>query len=409
MYDSCMKSVQRLTEVIEAHDEEKIGARIATYTDKRDHYPPSMKRVLELIDIEMKHRSTVNGEILRIQQDVRQKFVDLESVIKDMDAILDEFAASRKLRDSISTVISTRTDMSDTPASSPASSIVMSRKGSDQGVRTPAARKPRVSSAALPRVARPDNRRYSSTTLTTPTGPSISTLPWNRYGKAPSRTGDIYMRAETPKSERPAVKPRWCSSVNMNDTVVGHNYKPLSLTTPSPYRRSLETSGMARSVSSMSNIPVRSPLSRSSALSPPPSMRPMSTTPAQQARRLASPMNSPATPARNKLPMRPSPRSSTPASSRHAPIAEEDGDSTANEESPVARRATRPPSVLNSSRRSSMLPTPTKRNVSTPNVTPTAPGRGSRMGNDEGRMSRVGDGRMSRSGRESAMDKPGWR
>ena len=110
LYDSCMKSVQKLQQAIDENDEEKILARIATYTDKRDHYLPSMRRVLELIDIEMKHRSTVNGEILRIQQDVRTKVVDLEAVNADMDKILEEFNTARQLRDSISTTLSAQTE-----------------------------------------------------------------------------------------------------------------------------------------------------------------------------------------------------------------------------------------------------------------------------------------------------------
>jgi hypothetical protein len=131
MYDSCMKSIQRLQQAIDDSDEEKLSTRIATYKDKRDHYPPSMRRVLELIDIEMKHRSTVNGEILRIQQDVRLKVEDLEGVTGNMDTILEDFMSSRKLRDSISTVLSARTEASfppsvvDTPNSSPASSAAM--------------------------------------------------------------------------------------------------------------------------------------------------------------------------------------------------------------------------------------------------------------------------------------------
>ena len=410
MYDSCMKSVQRLTEAIEEHDEEKIGARIATYKDKRDHYPPSMKRVLELIDIEMKHRSTVNGEILRIQQDVRQKFIDLESVIKDMDAILDEFTASRKLRDSVSTVFSTRTEASlagsamDTPNSSPASSIVMSRKGSDQGPRMINSKKPRQSSATISKPPLRDNRRYSSVPLGTPNGTHISTLPWNRYASTPSRAMTATpTRSETPKTERPAVKPRWSSDVKLRDTVIGHNFKPLSLTMPSPYKRGTETSprSFSRSASSMSSIPLRSPLSRSSALSPPPSTRTGSTTPAQGRRPLASPMHSPATPAKGKLPMRSTPRSSTPASARQASIVEEDTESGAIEESPIARRAARPPSVANS-RRSSMLPTPKQRTPSTSSLAPSTPGRSiSRL--EEGRTSRV-------SGRQSSMgERPGWR
>jgi hypothetical protein len=409
MYDSCMKSVQRLTEAIEDHDEDKIGARIATYKDKRDHYPPSMKRVLELIDIEMKHRSTVNGEILRIQQDVRQKFVDLESVITDMDAILDEFTASRKLRDSVSTVLSARTEASlagsaiDTPASSPASSVIMSRKGSDQGPRNPTGRKSRQSSASTAKPPVRDNRRYSSVPLGTPSGPHISTLPWNRYASTPSRQAVATpTRSESPRTEQPAVKPRWNSSVNLNDTVIGHNFRPLTLTTPSPYRKGQETPPRSlRSGSSQSSIPVRSPLSRSSALSPPPSTRTGSTTPAQGRRMLASPMQSPATPAKGKLPMRATPRSSTPASARQASIAEEDAESGAHEESPIARRVARPPSVANS-RRSSLLPTPKQRTTSISSVTPSTPGRNS---------SRLEDGRASRvSGRQSSIgDRPVWR
>jgi hypothetical protein len=436
MYDSCMKSVQRLTEAIEDHDEENIEKRIAMYKDKRDHYPPSMKRVLELIDIEMKHRSTVNGEILRIQQDVRQKFVDLESVIKDMDGILDEFTASRKLRDSVSTVVSARTNASsavDTPNSSPASSVVMSRKGSDTGAIPYVGKKSRQSSASTTKPPVRDNRRYSSLPMSTPKGAHISSLPWDRYGTAPSRSMiGTPTRSESPKTERPAVKPRWNSSVNMRDTVVGHNFKPLTLTTPSPYRKGTERSPSSlrtqSSLGSTSNIPVRSPLSRS-ALSPPPATRPASTTPSQQARRrsmvlsppsparpasttpsqpsrrpLASPMHSPATPAKGKLSMRSTPRSSTPATSRQASIAEaEEDDDNAEEQSPAARRAARPPSVMNS-RRSSMLPAAKQRTSSTSSKTPSTPGRStSRLGSTDGRASRV-SGRQS-----SAGDRPGWR
>ncbi|KAH8727827.1 cortical protein KAR9-domain-containing protein, partial [Phaeosphaeriaceae sp. PMI808] len=411
MYESCMKSVQRLTQAIEDHDEEKIGSRIATYKDKRDHYPPSMKRVLELIDIEMKHRSTVNGEILRIQQDVRQKFLDLESVIKDMNAVLDDFTASRKLRDSVSTVLSARTEASlsnsalDTPNSSPASSVVMSRKGSEQSTRTTAGKKSRQSGASSQKPPLRDNRRYSSVPMSTPTnGAHISSLPWNRYATTPVRAvTSTQIRSTTPKTERPVVKPKWNTSVNMRDTVVGHNFKPLSLTTPSPYRKGTDQS--LRTVS-QSSIPVKSPLSRSSVLSPPPSTRPASTTPGQQARRpLASPMQSPATPARGKLPMRSTPRSSTPASGRHSIITEDDGETTAIEESPAARRASRPVSVVNN-RRTSILGTPKKRTTSTASLTPSTPGssNGRLGGVDEGRQSRAGDGRASRvSGRQSSM------
>ncbi|KAH7350305.1 cortical protein KAR9-domain-containing protein [Pyrenochaeta sp. MPI-SDFR-AT-0127] len=430
MYDSCMKSIQRLQQALDDGDEEKIASRIAFYKDKRDHYPPSMKRVLELIDIEMKYRSTVNGEILRIQQDVRTKVADLETVTRDTDAILEEFTASRKLRDSVSTVLSARTEASishsnlDTPNSSPASSVIVSRKSSDYGARTPAVKKSRQSSVATSKPAPPTNRRYSSVPLTTTTVQRKAPLP--RLDMTPARPMSCTptRRSITPVAERPAVKPRWNSSTNMRDTVVGHNFKPMSLTTPSPFRKGLESERSLRSVSSQSGIPVRSPLSRSSALSPSLPSRPASTTPAQQSARrpLASPMQSPATPTRGKAPMRSTPGSSsqlstgTPASGRRMVRADEDGENTANEESPIARRTARPASALNT-RRSSLLPTPKQRTASGSSTasltTATTPGRSSsRLGSiDEGRKSRTDDGRTSRvSGRQSSLgERAPWR
>lgn len=417
MYESCMKSIQRLTQAIEEIDDEKIASRIATYKDKRDHYPPSMKRVLELIDIEMKHRSTVNGEILRIQQDVRQKYTDLESVIKDMDAILEEFTASRKLRDSVSTVVSARTEASltnsavDTPNSSPASSVIMSRKGSDQGV-SPAFKRSRQLSGSASKPPVPTNRRYSSVPMGTPSKFYISQLPLGRDSipPPPRATSTMSTRSVTPKSERPAVKPRWNSSTNMRDTVVGHNFKPLTLTTPSPFRRESKTPQSVRSTSSQSSIPVRSPLGRTATCSPSPSTRPASTTPAQQSTRrsLASPKQSPATPVKGKLSVRSPPGSSTPASTQRMAIAADDGDATVNDESPMARRNTRPPSAANS-RRSTNSATSKPAKTLTTNAAPSR--TASRIASiDEGRNSRAG-GRTSRvSGRQSSLgDRPSWK
>ncbi|KAI5292025.1 hypothetical protein KEM55_008143 [Ascosphaera atra] len=56
------------------------------------------------------------------------------------------------------------------------------------------------------------------------------------------RSGSSMSRSTTPglyshhPSQQPS-KPRWNSSSNTNDLNVGHNFKPLSLTNPSPYRR----------------------------------------------------------------------------------------------------------------------------------------------------------------------------
>ncbi|KAF2274005.1 KAR9-domain-containing protein, partial [Westerdykella ornata] len=311
MYESMMKSIQRLRQAMEENDEEKLGSRISTYKDKREHYPPSMKRVLELIDIEMKNRSTVNGEILRIQQDVRQKVSDLEQETRDMDAILDEFTSSRKLRDSISTVFSARTEQSlttsalETPNSSPASSVIMSRKSSDYGRTTPAGLKSRQPSVSSSKSSLPSSRRYSSLPATT-LSPSISrkSLPPPRVEISPSRakssTPTSSLRSSTSTST--ATRPRWNPSTNMRDTIT---------------------------------LPRRP---------------------------LASTLQSPSTPARGKSPALGTPGSSsrlstdTPTPARQATLAEEG-------ESPIAHHQIRSASAM-ASRRVSMLPTPKQRTVS---------------------------------------------
>lgn len=445
MYDSLMKSIQRLRQAIDTSDEEKLGSRISTYKDKREIFPPSMRRVCELIDIEMRNRSTVNGEILRIQQDVKQKMLDLEQEIKDMNLILDEFTSTRKLRDSVSTVLSSRTEASlagsalDTPNSSPASSVIlMGRKSGEYSAITPAGKKSRQPSTSSSRSSLPSNRRYSNL----PTATSASNVPRKALttsrletlstpSRAMSTTPINTVRSVTPGSDKSVNKPRWNGSTNMRDTVVGHNFKPLSSTTPSPYRKETPPRSL-RSVSSHSSIPVRSPLSHHATLSPAPQVRPASTTPAQQPllrRPLASTLQSPSTPARSKGALRTTPNSTpqfsagTPTSSRRVQIVEEEGDSTANEDSPIARRQSRPTSAMNN-RRTSLLPTPKQRTVSgssLASLTGGTPGRSSsRLGSiDEGRKSRpsLDGGRTSRvGGRKSSMgfaqspdDVPRWR
>jgi hypothetical protein len=443
MYDSLMKSTLRLRQAIDENDEEKLGSRISTYKDKREHYPPSMKRVLELIDIEMRNRSTVNGEILRIQQDVREKVVDLEVQIRDMDWILDEFTSSRKLRDSVSTIMSVRTEASmtssafGTPNSSPASSVIV-MNGSGKKSRQPSASS-----------THPANRRYSSVPVINNSDSSkrksltasrLETIPSSiTPSRAMTSTPTRSIRSSTPGSDQSASKPRWNSSVHMRDTIVGHNFKPLALTTPSPHRKLPPTPVRSlRSVSSHSAIPVRSPLS-TPAIESPQSVRPASTTPAQQSSRrpLASPMQSPSTPVRTKAALlRATPGSTsqlsvgTPTSGRRFMIPEEDEDSTGVEESPVVRRQSRPASAM-ISRRQSLLPTPKQRTGSGSSFADltgaTTPGRSaSRLGLgaiNEGRSSRIGSvtspdgGRASRvGGRQSSLgqspgegDRPRWK
>ncbi|PSN64745.1 karyogamy protein [Corynespora cassiicola Philippines] len=414
MYDSLMKSIQRLRQAINEGDDEKLGSRISTYKDKREHYPPSMRRVLELIDIEMKNRSTVNGEILRIQQDVRQKVSDLELETKEVDLILGELNTTRTLRDSVSTVLSARTEASltgsalDTPNSSPASSVIMSRKSGEYV--TPVGKKSRQPSSSSTQSSVPTNRRYSGLptsthnlprkSLTTSRLETISAPRTMTSTATPARSS----RSITPGSDTPVNKPRWNSSTNMRDTMVGHNFKPLSVTTPSPYRKDATPARTLRSTSGQSSIPVRSPLGRSTLSPPTVTTRSVSATPGQASvrRPLASPMQAPSTPSRGSLPGQSTPSShsklsaGTPGSGRRSAINEEEGESTATEESPIVRR-TRPASAMNS-RRVSLLPTPKQRTSSGSGMSSLTTGIGATPGRSASRLNHADEGRKSRAG-----------
>jgi hypothetical protein len=283
--------------------------------------------------------------------------------------------------------------------------LYRSRKSSASAAMTPVGKKSRQSSVATSKSSVPASRRYSSV----PQGASVTsrkTTPSARLDFTPSRamsgTAASAGRAKTP-TDRSGPKPRWNSDTHLRDTVTGHLYRPLTLTPPSRGSESPDPS--RRGSGSRSALPTKSPLSRS-ALSPSVSGR-SSTTPSQQqrpARSLASPMQSPATPAKGKLPLRSTPTSSkpsTPASSRRVTALAEDTGNTSTEESPAARRASRPPSV-SANRRSSLLTTKTGSAAKMPDL-----GRsGSRLGSvAEGR-----DSRVSVSGRQSsAGDRKGWR
>jgi hypothetical protein len=407
MYGSCMKSIQRLCQAIEDGDDEKIGSRISTYKDKSAHYPPSMKRVLELIDIEMKHRSTVNGEILRIQQDVRQKVADLETETQQMDAVLEDMGSSHRLRDSVSTILSARTEASlsgsafGTPGSSPASSTVVSRKNSDYN--TPTGRKTRQISGTTPKSALPANRRYSSMPAVT-TMPPRKSLPASSHLEpvhsrlAATPTQATLARSTTPVSEKPSlIKPRWNVSTNLRDTIIGHHYKPPTLATPSPRRRGETPDG------SRSSIPVRTTVGRSSTLSPALTSRPPSTTPAKSSfrRPVASPVQS-------SFPSSAMQTPSTPSSNRRVTIADNNDDDQPQEESPIARRAARPASAM-TNRRGSLLPTPKSSRTASGSIVTSPPSArpGSRLttGAGDGRSSRVGarQSSMGVNGRHSSL------
>ena len=281
MCESVERSYNKLEEALDAGSQHSnlpsTAKKIESYEAKKMHYGPAIERVLAIIDRGVRDRLTVNGEILRLQSEVKRRWSSLQNDMGVLSSRLEEFTASTKsqqLRDSISTILSTEhstnSSMIETPGSSPASSVIlMSRKNSEHESPTPYANGRRQSSLNR-RTSRSGDpsKRHSSLPLRFGSSSSLSSKPPNRTSTngstaSPSR----FQGSATPTSFRPSPspptsnKPRWNGSTSMRDTVVGHNFKPFSTTTPSPYKRPSST--VPRPSSRTSSIPLPSPLSRS--------------------------------------------------------------------------------------------------------------------------------------------------
>ncbi|KAF2457662.1 karyogamy protein, partial [Lineolata rhizophorae] len=301
MCESVSRSLAKLREAIEDGSHHTnlpaTAKKIESYEAKKMHYGPAIERVLAIIDRGVNDRLTVNGEVLRLQADMRRRWEELGEEMKGMDFVLEELQMNRsqQLRDSISTILSTDRSVAsassavDTPGSSPASSVVlMSRKSSDHGISgapgTPYGAGGKARQGSFAGSGKPGatggagskaSRRYSS--LPTPSTSASGTLPRKPVGSAAATATATKSSTigQTAAEAATASRPRWNSSTNMKDTIVGHNFKPLSATTPSPHRKQHGAAGRSaagpaampprtlRSVSSHSAIPVPSPLSRS--------------------------------------------------------------------------------------------------------------------------------------------------
>ncbi|TKA21821.1 hypothetical protein B0A50_08583 [Salinomyces thailandicus] len=249
MCDSIVRSYTKLREAIDL-DEQHINApayakKVENYEAKKLHYGPAIERVLAIIDRGVLDRLTVNGEILRLQSDMKRRWQGLQVDMSDMDHALEDNASEgrreKQLRDSVSTVMSsersTASSLVDTPGSSPASSIVeTSRKSSFQGSRTPTPLvngKTRQASYGKPPVnaARSGSRITSSGSFipkrTPLTKSSITNL---RSSPSPAPTAARASKIELQSSYR----PKWISHAKPEN----RDFLPLSILEPSPYAKS---------------------------------------------------------------------------------------------------------------------------------------------------------------------------
>lgn len=286
MIESVERSHMKLKESIDAGHHltsaPAVCKKIESYDAKKTHYGPAIERVLSIIDKGVKDRLTVNGEILRLNAEIQSKWDLLKVQIADMDMLLDEIHSDnrgQKLRDSVSSMISN--DLStvdsgrDTPGSSPPSSVIMNSLGLEPVTPTPKSLKNGLGAGT--NQGQHANRRLSL--LPTPSNQATRRPPGSRsattVGKSaiPAPSSKIPSRPESALANR----PRWNSSTNTSDIGVGHNFKPLTLTTPSPYAKRTTAGRSASSLtpSSGSKLPSgRSPLNRSSSASPMPEETP---------------------------------------------------------------------------------------------------------------------------------------
>ncbi|EEQ87642.1 hypothetical protein RJZ56_004300 [Blastomyces dermatitidis] len=292
MFVSLERSVDKLQEAIDSGlhhaGSMALSKRIESFGHKKLHIGDAINRVLAIIQKGINDRLTVNGEIIRLLADLKTRWEAMQDKIRAMDMLLEDLnvARSQQLRDSISSIVTLDSPANrsaiDTPDSSPASSVVMSsangansgvassingssRRGSSTGNATTKATATKLKRySGLPQASSAPRRSSiprttSSSSHLTPPSPRLSTL-----SPSPStpRPGS---RNSFGKPNPTCTKPRWNNSPNTNDLVVGHNFKPLSLTTPSPHRK------LTIPTSSRFSLPIPSPLSRESSASPAPS------------------------------------------------------------------------------------------------------------------------------------------
>lgn len=283
MYESVERSVSKLGEAVEGgvhlNNPATMGKKIESYEAKKMHYGPAIERVLSIIERGVKDRLTVNGEILRLHSEMQNKWDTLKEHMHDLDISLDEIQADKRnqqLRDSISSMVSndrsTLASHNGTPGSSPASSVVMTGLSGGLDPTTPLKNsKLRGKQTNIPQSGK-RNASYSAGQLPTRKGltrlsahPSRGTSASPSPARALSRQGSATPTLGSRSSGSPALdgRPRWNGSVNTKDTIIGHNFKPLSLTTPSPHARTPPNLQVTRSSMSESKIPLRSPLSLS--------------------------------------------------------------------------------------------------------------------------------------------------
>ncbi|KAJ9621556.1 hypothetical protein H2203_007043 [Taxawa tesnikishii (nom. ined.)] len=388
MCESVTRSHDKLKEAIgkgEQHANMPVVARmIESYEAKKTHYGPAIERVLAIIDRGVLDRLTVNGEILRLQSDMKRRWNALEADMRDLDISLEEITANsrnQQLRDSISTILSSERSLAssaiDTPGSSPASSVVLtSRKSSFHDASTPIGSAKKAITHYKLRLAEQHSAqdaafgKVNSFTGEFNTERLDSTIPNEAHRTLHQHTLPLLRELK-----QPAGKPRFSTSTSGSASV---DFLPLSALEPSRYRKTPVPRRTITPRTPASQLATPSPLSRNATSPTPP--KPTSPSTPSFGRQLSASASSPlAPPSTTPLAAGRSPSSlasytrsriTTPASGKQAaagtrrksllgpPLADE------NDADTETKYRSRPPSALatpSGRRSSSVLPQPKAR------------------------------------------------
>lgn len=375
MCESIARSYIKLNVAIDAGEHQSnmpaLTKMIDNYEAKKMHYGPAIERVLAIIDRGVMERLTVNGEILRLQSDMKRRWNMIQMDIRELDSIIEDIAGSeareKQLRDSVSTVMSSEqsvvSSLADTAASSPASSIVgTSRKSSFQGSRTPTplmtttSRQPSYSQTPASRLASrvPSSSSIPRRTPLTRAADSERTVT-SSPSPASVRNLSIAVKPEPSPADN---RPRWHGVMKAES----RDFLPLSTLEPSPYAKGPVTP-KSNFLRSQTRSAPGTRITNGRTVSTPVSLsRPAST--ALPTRKSSLPVPKSITPARTNSPLAPKSAPLPRISSRMAngrrgsllALPATDGNQ-ADDESPTHHKS-RPPSALasSSSRRGSMLP-----------------------------------------------------
>jgi hypothetical protein len=255
MCESISRSFAKLKEGIDTGEHQfnmaGLSKKIENYEAKVQHYGPAIERVLAIIDKGVLDRLTVNGEILRLQSDMKRRWSTLQEDVRDMELVLGDLnteARERQLRDSVSTVMSSErsigSSLLDTPGSSPASSVAeVSRKSSFQGSRTPTplnntkTRKITFTPATTGRntTRLPSSSSNRRTPLTHPTYRDLraSPSPSPSFGLTPPGSSASTQALSAHTASRSDNRPRWTTI----SKAASRDFAPLSKFEPSPYAK----------------------------------------------------------------------------------------------------------------------------------------------------------------------------